>query len=60
MVEESGKHREEIRTLSGRVLWTHSGSGQARYDLRGIGRNQGVLLLTVSGENGRTFRKLMP
>lgn len=59
LVEESGKYRGEIRTLSGKLLWARQGQGGVRYDLRDIGRGQGVLLLTVTGESGRTFRKIM-
>ncbi len=59
LVEESGNHREEIRTLSGHLLWSRTGHGITRYDLRNVGQGRGVLLLSVVGESGRTFLKIM-
>jgi hypothetical protein len=58
VVEEPGEHRAEIRTLDGRLLWAHTGHGSSRYDLRGLARGQGVGVLTVSGDKGRSIRKL--
>jgi hypothetical protein len=59
IVAEPGEHRVEIRTLTGRILWTHAGTGHARYDLRAVGRGEGVLFLSVSARGARTVRKVV-
>jgi hypothetical protein len=58
VVEEPGEHYASIRTLDGRVVWARAGRGSTRYDLRGMDKGQGVLFLTVTGEKGRSVRKL--
>ncbi|HAO99675.1 MAG TPA: hypothetical protein DCQ83_06480 [Fibrobacteres bacterium] len=58
-VEESGLHREEIRTLTGHLLWSNESRGRARYDLREVGHGAGVLMLMVKGEKGLSIRKMV-
>jgi hypothetical protein len=62
LVEEAGRHRAEIRTITGRTLWARAGEGHARYDLRAVLERDrsGVLLLTVSARGERVVRKLAP
>jgi hypothetical protein len=55
-----GRHRAEVRDLSGRLVWFREGDGQARYDIREFGAAGGMRMLTVTGPSGRFVRKLMP
>jgi hypothetical protein len=64
LIEEAGRHRAEVTTITGRVLWAREGEGRTLHDLRSVvgarDRGQGVLLLTVTARGARVVRKLAP
>jgi cytochrome c len=56
----TGAHRVEVRALSGRLLWSRSGSGKADYNLKAVSAGaSGIHVVTVTAPGERFARKLM-